>query len=152
MKGPSLMDVHWKLLCVSQIDWKNVWHSNLLGAKRNIFITRFVLKVIDSSQAFLLIGKTRQVVFFMCLIVYPLSKGILYTQEGYGTICAVVNKLWAWQFYQCTNFVFIVLKVHSTVSWQLHIWYHSLPVHKEFPGFSSWDILLWKLSIQLIRI
>ena len=43
-------------------------------------------------------------------------------------------QLWAWQFYQCTNFVFIVLRPYSTVDWQLRICYHSLPVYKEFPG------------------
>ena len=50
------------------------------------------------------------------------NQGILYTQEGYGTICAVVNQLWAWQF------IAVQIQFSLYYSWQLHIWYHSLPV------------------------
>ena len=25
--------------------------------------------------------------------------------------------------------------IKPTVGWQLHIWYHNLPVYKEFPGY-----------------
>ena len=32
-----------------------------------------------------------------------------------------INQLWAWKFYHCTNFAFIVPKACSTVGWQLHI-------------------------------
>ena len=31
---------------------------------------------------------------------------------------------------------FIAPKAYSTVGWQLHLWYHSLPVYKEFPALS----------------
>ena len=68
------------------------------------------------------------------------NQGTLYTWEGYGTISAVVNHMWAWQFFDCKIFVFIVLTAYFTVSWPLHIWYHSIPVYKEFPDwtFNNW--------------
>ena len=59
---------------------------------------------------------------FSVFCFHWLRQGTLYTREGYGTICAVVNQLWAWQFYHCTKFVFIVLKAYSTV-------------YKEFPDW-----------------
>ena len=33
--------------------------------------------------------------------------------------------------------VFILLKADSTVGGQLHIWYHSLPMYKEFPQLTN---------------
>ena len=32
---------------------------------------------------------------------------------------------------------FTILTAYFTVDWQLHIWYHNLPVYKEFPGSES---------------
>ena len=39
----------------------------------------------------------------------------LYTREGFGTICAVVNQLLAWQFNHCKNVVFTLLTAYFTV-------------------------------------
>ena len=39
---------------------------------------------------------------------------------------------------------FIVPKANSTVGWQLHIWYHSLPVYKEFPAWGHNGLTLSK--------
>ena len=47
------------------------------------------------------------------------------------------------------KFVFFVLPAYSTVGWQLHIWYHSLPACKEFPGQSCLNGFL-ELLIQSI--
>ena len=57
--------------------------------------------------------------------IFIFFQGTLYTREGSGTICAVVNQ----HFYHCKNFVFTVLTAYSTVGKHLHIWYHSLPVY-----------------------
>ena len=43
------------------------------------------------------------------------TQGTLYTLEGYGIVCAVVNQLWACQFYHCKIFFFTVLTAYSTV-------------------------------------
>ena len=70
-----------------------------------------------------------------CCNVYLLKQETLHTREGYGTVCAVFNQQWAWKIYQCTKKNFSRPKANSTVGWQLHIWYHSFPVYKEFPDW-----------------
>ena len=81
-----------------------------------IFNTRELSVNIKGLQALTLVGPAKENLAFD-----PPSQGTLYSREGYGTICAVVNQLWACQFYPCTNFVQIVLKAYSTVGQQLHI-------------------------------
>ena len=65
-------------------------------------------------------------------------QGTLYTWEGYGTICADVNQLWNRLLVQWKQHFYSDKIVKPTVGWQLHLWYHSLPVYKEFPGLFNY--------------